>query len=336
MKKTIKLEISFSLCYLPPGPCLPVTSNLVLHGLGLQQNKTRYTTPGPSATDLKNNNSIATHTLFSCFGNKSTFRLRQNIYFVFGAVQGQGSIQNTSIASSSIIILLLLIIIMGNALSEEEQEQILEEAYNLEDPEADKYLNSGTAAPSCQPKHTQKELLNDSLMAQQQQLEDGANGGGGGGASANNHGDGGSSEDGMDANNPNNNNNSSSSKMMSAKHRRESSLGEGNNSNSNNSSTNDQEERRKRQHTLQQQQQLQEQEMAAAALQQKKLSYFQMARLGYQELVNAIIRPPRADYKVRLCDPSFFVCWEGNLCCLFCCTLYVVEDDIALYCSPSS
>lgn len=33
---------------------------------------------------------------------------------------------------------------------------------------------------------------------------------------------------------------------------------------------------------------------------EKKLSYFQMARLGYQELVNAIIRPPRADYKVRI------------------------------------
>lgn len=32
---------------------------------------------------------------------------------------------------------------------------------------------------------------------------------------------------------------------------------------------------------------------------QRKLSYMQMAKLGYQELVNAIIRPPRADYKVR-------------------------------------
>lgn len=31
----------------------------------------------------------------------------------------------------------------------------------------------------------------------------------------------------------------------------------------------------------------------------KKMSYIQMAKLGYQELVNAIIRPPRADYKVR-------------------------------------
>ena len=47
-------------------------------------------------------------------------------------------------------------------------------------------------------------------------------------------------------------------------------------------------ERRKRQQAEQQ-----------AMSQQKKLSYIQMARLGYQELVNAIIRPPRADYKVR-------------------------------------
>jgi hypothetical protein len=38
----------------------------------------------------------------------------------------------------------------------------------------------------------------------------------------------------------------------------------------------------------------------SASEKQKKLSYIQMARLGYQELVNAIIRPPRADYKVRM------------------------------------
>lgn len=30
----------------------------------------------------------------------------------------------------------------------------------------------------------------------------------------------------------------------------------------------------------------------------KKMSYIQMAKMGYQELVNAIIRPPRAEYKV--------------------------------------
>jgi hypothetical protein len=40
-------------------------------------------------------------------------------------------------------------------------------------------------------------------------------------------------------------------------------------------------------------------EQAAAAQQNpKKMSYIQMAKLGYQELINAIIRPPRADYKV--------------------------------------
>lgn len=42
---------------------------------------------------------------------------------------------------------------------------------------------------------------------------------------------------------------------------------------------------------------------------QRKLSYFQMARLGYQELVNAIIRPPRADYKEEsLGPPAFAFC----------------------------
>ena len=30
----------------------------------------------------------------------------------------------------------------------------------------------------------------------------------------------------------------------------------------------------------------------------KKIGYIQMAKMGYQELVNAIIRPPRAEYKV--------------------------------------
>lgn len=80
---------------------------------------------------------------------------------------------------------------------------------------------------------------------------------------------------------------------MSEKHRR-------------NSSMSDTEERRKRQHTDQQQQQ-----QMTAAQQQKKLSYIQMARLGYQELVNAIIRPPRADYKVGtllgvVCNGDFF------------------------------
>jgi hypothetical protein len=39
----------------------------------------------------------------------------------------------------------------------------------------------------------------------------------------------------------------------------------------------------------------------------KKMSYVQMAKMGYQELVNAIIRPPRADYKVRCAICSYLI-----------------------------
>jgi hypothetical protein len=42
-----------------------------------------------------------------------------------------------------------------------------------------------------------------------------------------------------------------------------------------------------------------EKRRSSSEQEQKKPSYIQMARMGYQELVNAIIRPPRADYKVR-------------------------------------
>jgi hypothetical protein len=138
---------------------------------------------------------------------------------------------------------------MGNALSEEEEEQLLEEAYtmSLESPEADRYLNAGTAAPNCQPKHTKDKPGEEIEEGQEVVIKDKDKGA--------------AVEDG---------------KGPSSKHRRGSS-----------NSDSDQDERRKRQHTNNSQQ-------------QKKLSYFQMARLGYQELVNAIIRPPRADYKVRI------------------------------------
>mmetsp|Transcript_116990 Transcript_116990/g.239378 ORF Transcript_116990/g.239378 Transcript_116990/m.239378 type:complete len:564 (+) Transcript_116990:196-1887(+) len=153
---------------------------------------------------------------------------------------------------------------MGNALSEEEQEKIIEEAYNLEDPGADKQLNNGTSASNCQPKHTQKEA---------EQRNSGSQSSGG------------------------------ADTTMSHKNQRTSST---------TSVREAQEDRRKRQHTanassssssLSSQQQ---QEQEAAAQQQKKLSYIQMARIGYQELVNAIIRPPRADYKMEALGPPAF------------------------------
>jgi hypothetical protein len=62
---------------------------------------------------------------------------------------------------------------------------------------------------------------------------------------------------------------------LSPKHRRDS-----------DGTTSEGEHQGKRQHVPQQQR-------------EKKLSYIQMAKMGYQELINAIIRPPRADYKVR-------------------------------------
>jgi len=38
----------------------------------------------------------------------------------------------------------------------------------------------------------------------------------------------------------------------------------------------------------------------------EKLSYWQMAKLGYQQLVNAIIRPPRCNYSVEHLGPKVF------------------------------
>ncbi len=40
--------------------------------------------------------------------------------------------------------------------------------------------------------------------------------------------------------------------------------------------------------------------LAAEQNDPKKIGYVQMAKMGYQELVNAIIRPPRAEYKVSI------------------------------------
>ncbi len=36
------------------------------------------------------------------------------------------------------------------------------------------------------------------------------------------------------------------------------------------------------------------------------MSYWQMAKVGYNELVNAVIRPPRADYSVEDLGPAYF------------------------------
>jgi hypothetical protein len=152
---------------------------------------------------------------------------------------------------------------MGNVLSDEEEEapagEFLEPGFNLESPEADQQINFGTAAPNCQPKHTRKQLLDADGEDEGQEVAAPPRESSGESASLENLQDG-----------------AQQHPQLTAKHRRsDSSLSE--------------EDRRKRQHM----------QASAAQQQQRKLSYIQMAKLGYQELVNAIIRPPRADYKVR-------------------------------------
>ena len=145
---------------------------------------------------------------------------------------------------------------MGNTISEEEAAMnVPQELPEAED--TDKYLNSGTDVPRCQPNHTQSELkqgqklvIEEGLEVVMQERDE-------------------QPEVHLD---------DGKSQPLSPDHRKGSSVSDSD------------DDRRKRQHLTQSQQQ-----QAA-----KKLSYVQMAKLGYQELVNAIIRPPRADYKVCL------------------------------------
>ena len=158
---------------------------------------------------------------------------------------------------------------MGNTLSEEDEEgrfhdeAVTKNGVTLESPEADKYLNSGTDAANCQPKHTQSELKQGQKLVIEEGLEVVMK-------ERDEH-----TEVHLD---------DGKSQTLSAKHRRGSSVSDNG------------EDRRKRQQVTQNH----EQQTT------KKLSYVQMAKLGYQELVNAIIRPPRADYKVCFTTASVF------------------------------
>lgn len=148
---------------------------------------------------------------------------------------------------------------MGNEVSQQEddrqfhEEAVTKNGITLESPEADKYLNRGTAASNCQPSHTQSELNKGQNLVLEEGLE-------------------------VVMKDRNEDSENGKPQPLSPKHRRDSGM-----------SDSGQDERRKRQHMTEQ-----EQQQAAA----KKLTYVQMAKMGYQELVNAIIRPPRADYKV--------------------------------------
>lgn len=185
---------------------------------------------------------------------------------------------------------------MGNDLSDKENRDLLEGTYSLslDNPDVDKRLNSGTTAPECLPKHTHLKL--------QEEVTD-ADDIGGTGLEIALTGDGTAQmhlpDDGSSA--P-----LSPDKKRTKAMRRNSSISC---SSLTANATNgwkdcgvkaeggkDITKKNRKQNTVD----LEKED-------QKKMGYFQMARLGYQELVNAIIRPPRADYKEEALGPPAFI-----------------------------
>mmetsp|Transcript_14670 Transcript_14670/g.21693 ORF Transcript_14670/g.21693 Transcript_14670/m.21693 type:complete len:608 (-) Transcript_14670:132-1955(-) len=163
---------------------------------------------------------------------------------------------------------------MGNEMSQEE-EAFLEEAYkmSLDNPDVDKKVNAGTTAPNHQP------LREDSSSDEEKN------------AGQREHGEGVELVMSEDSNDPDMRiPDDGSSAPMAKGNRRTKPKGKEDNKAS--------EGRRSKESSRRESDRDREQ--------QKKLSYIQMAKIGYQELVNAIIRPPRADYKVETLGPPAF------------------------------
>jgi hypothetical protein len=158
---------------------------------------------------------------------------------------------------------------MGNVLSEEEQEErFLEDGFNLESPDADKVINYGTAAPVWQNKksNSNRSLENNDISLPPKQNSSTENEGQEVAATAA----------------PSSTNTEPPRRSTSGSSHNSDTGTNNHNKNSNTTTT-----------TATEDTQSEPEEPP------KKLSYIQMAKLGYQELINAIIRPPRADYKVR-------------------------------------
>eukprot|EP00560_Eucampia_antarctica_P009255 CAMPEP_0197828260 /NCGR_PEP_ID=MMETSP1437-20131217/4873_1 /TAXON_ID=49252 ORGANISM="Eucampia antarctica, Strain CCMP1452" /NCGR_SAMPLE_ID=MMETSP1437 /ASSEMBLY_ACC=CAM_ASM_001096 /LENGTH=530 /DNA_ID=CAMNT_0043429425 /DNA_START=178 /DNA_END=1770 /DNA_ORIENTATION=- len=173
---------------------------------------------------------------------------------------------------------------MGNGMSEQEEKEFLEEAYSmsLDNPDVDKKVNSGTTASNCQPRHTRDELKHEEEVVAGQGLEvvhssDGAS------SSTKYH----LPDDG------------SSAPLSPDKVRKKKSDTESNTTTTNVTTTTTTSNKSKSNRKP-------PKKSLSDFEDQRKLSYFQMARLGYQELVNAIIRPPRADYKEEALGPPAF------------------------------
>jgi len=153
-------------------------------------------------------------------------------------------------------------------LLEEDQQHTLRGSrghVQLDSPEADKVLNSGTAAPNCQPQHTREATESpppEELVNQGQEVIMREN---------------------------------ASPLLRPSRSSADESLGGSTSApvSRQNSSSESRPKTRRSHSGLEQDR-------------QKKPSYFQMARVGYQELVNAIIRPPRAEYKEEAMGPPAF------------------------------
>lgn len=143
---------------------------------------------------------------------------------------------------------------------------------NLDNPHVDKVINAGTTAANCQPRHTREEDKIAAAVAAEMEAE----------LDLNDSMDG----NGLSTNSSADDNSSVVSTSSKAQRRRA------------------EKKAAKEQAKLKK---IEEKKAAAAAaakekeeMDPRKMGYIQMARMGYQELVNAIIRPPRAEYKVRL------------------------------------
>ena len=142
---------------------------------------------------------------------------------------------------------------------------------NLDNPHVDRVINAGTTAPNCQPRHTREEDKIAAAVAAEMEaeleLDDSMD-----------------NDNGLSTNSSADDNSSVVSTSSKAQRRRA------------------EKKAAKEQARLKK---IEEKKAAAAAKEKeemdpRKMGYIQMARMGYQELVNAIIRPPRAEYKVSL------------------------------------
>lgn len=141
-------------------------------------------------------------------------------------------------------------------------------ATSLDNPHVDKQINAGTTASNCQPRHTRESL--QSLSSDDLSAD--------------------SSSVLSDSNM------SVTTRKIRRQERRE-------------SKAKDKEEKERIKGEAKKKKAAEKKAQREAQAQQdpKKMGYVQMAKMGYQELVNAIIRPPRAEYKEESLGPPAFV-----------------------------